>query len=285
MGFLNVMEIRKIEKPQDGWTEEYLKKFDFSFSYGGIFTYKKTVLFLLNKHLEYFYYIEECAHIHYIFIKNEYIDLLNSASKHNQFDYNILIKIINFYDYDSYDEIQQKLKNIKQIQTYNLRQEHLAQSKRFERSKQRRIEQQERKQYFKQKDEEQQEIRHKEYSGGDGCIYAIYSQDWNYEKTLLYIGLTERELDIRWKEHLDYMADETKRPFGMSKLYNLLIKEKDKKGTLICKSLLQFSEIKTNKILTRQDKEAIECAFISYYRPIGNTAGIDIPYLFSNKEQ
>ncbi len=277
------MKIQKIEKPQDGWTEEYLKGFNFSFSYGGIFTYKKTVLFLLNKYLEYFYSVQS-TNTNYIFINNEYIDLLNSASKRNQFDYNILIKIVYFYDYESYDEIEQKLKNIKQIKTYNLQQECLASEKHFKRLKQHRIQMQERKIYIKQKNKEWKETHQKTYDGGEGCIYAIYSQDWNYEKTLLYIGLTERELEVRWQEHLKYITNEIEKPSGMSKLYDLLIKEKNEKGTLICQRLLQFSKIKVNKPLTRQDKEAIECAFIQYYHPIGNTAGIDIPYIFSNKE-
>ena len=108
-----------------------------------------------------------------------------------------------------------------------------------------------------------------------GGIYGIWRN-----KELVYIGMTQRDFNSRWQEHLRYINREMERPSRM-KLYGLL----DQKDQIDFREILRFDQLKVEGELSRRDMEAIELGLISLYRPIGNIEGIDKEYRFSQNLQ
>lgn len=99
-------------------------------------------------------------------------------------------------------------------------------------------------------------------------IYGIYRND-----ELIYIGMTNRSFQQRWREHQDIIEGRMQKPAGMV-LYDLFSPE-DK---IEYKELIDCSKIKSEEVLTLRDLKAMELALISLYQPVGNYSGVKAPY-------
>lgn len=113
-----------------------------------------------------------------------------------------------------------------------------------------------REEYLKQNVEKQKKKKENIISCG---VYGIYQNN-----ELIYIGMTMRNFEDRWSEHLKNIKEKNK------KLYfeQFIDIEKD----IQFKRLIDICQLKTNKEITRRDIESMELALISLYKPIGNLA-------------
>lgn len=118
------------------------------------------------------------------------------------------------------------------------------------------------KQVRKQYDEKINEIM------SEGGIYGIYEND-----ELVYIGMTMRNFQTRWNEHLENIKEQT---YELP-LYHLI--NPDNKITF--KILLNKKYMFSNSEITRRDLEAMEFALIQEHQPKYNFAGRNQPYRFS----
>lgn len=277
------MNIQKIEKPDDGWTIEYLKQYNFSFTNSNVVKCKNLVIVILNKNLPFFYIVNEEKKSKDIYINEEYIILLRQASRKNQFNYDMLQSIVAYCTiHTGNDIITQIEEHEKQWQEY--------QKKLYEQQQERERKQKE-EQLKKERRKKEAYLRSqqkKEYNltedNGNGGIYGIYAIDGNNDAQLLYIGLTTRPFPDRWKEHADIITKQADIPKGMERLYLLLIDEYEKKQ-LNFKILVSFNKLSSNRPITQSEKEAMEMALIYYFHPPGNTSGTIVPYYFSDTEK
>ena len=122
------------------------------------------------------------------------------------------------------------------------------------------------KQIRKQYDEKINEII------SEGGIYGIYEND-----ELVYIGMTMRNFQIRWNEHLENIKEQTSELL----LYHLI--NPDNKITF--KILLNKKYMFSNSEITRRDLEAMEFALIQEHQPKYNFAGRNQPYRFSEQRK
>ena len=282
------MNIQKIEKPENGWTREYLKTLNGHFAVTNtaiINKYSRVIFMILNDCLPYFYISDN---FQYIFINEEYFNNLKKRSKKNQFDKVVIEYIFNHYQIIGNNEtIEQVINNFEQRKKEKEKEIQEKLLKKAQEKQQYLEEYQKRKQQFQHESEQQkentinrqQEIQHI-YENEKGGIYSICSKDFNGDMKLLYIGRTDRNFEERWQEHKDIVYGKEPVQYSMKKCYNLLKEERQIKECLIPKKMLSFNELSANKPLTLSEKEAIEMAFIHYFQPPGNKAGIDIPYIF-----
>lgn len=70
------MNIQKIEKPCNGWTIEYLKNYNFTFTSSNVINCKNLVITILNNYLSYFYYVEKEKN-NVIYINEEYVIIIH----------------------------------------------------------------------------------------------------------------------------------------------------------------------------------------------------------------
>lgn len=103
-------------------------------------------------------------------------------------------------------------------------------------------------------------------------IYGMY-----YKERLVYIGMTMRAFEDRWKEHIDNIMQGSKE----LKLYSYF-QPKDI-NDIQFKILINCKDMQTNSELTRRDVESMELAMINYFRPQYNLSGVSYPYQYSGR--
>lgn len=111
------------------------------------------------------------------------------------------------------------------------------------------------------------EINNKQKINSSGGIYGIYEND-----QLVYIGMTMRPFEARWKEHQERIE---KRSNELA-LYNLI----DANAKIEFKKLLEVDKMDSNDKITKRDLQAMEFALIQEHRPKYNFAGRSQPYQF-----
>ena len=100
-----------------------------------------------------------------------------------------------------------------------------------------------------------------------GGIYGIYENS-----ELVYIGMTMRPFEVRWKEHQERIEK------GSTELalYGLI----DANAKIEFKKLLELDKMECNDKITKRDLQAMEFALIQEHRPKYNFAGRSQPYQF-----
>ena len=100
-----------------------------------------------------------------------------------------------------------------------------------------------------------------------GGIYGIYENN-----ELVYIGMTMRPFEARWKEHQEKIEE------GSTELalYGLI----DANAKIEFKKLLELDKMECNDKITKRDLQAMEFALIQEHRPKYNFAGKTTPYVF-----
>ena len=275
--------IIKINKPKAGWSIDGLEKCGFRFWYNKNIQHNwRKVLEILNNNLPYFYIFSALEEIqengltkYYevkeIIIDDEFVNNIQIESKKsiNYFSKSIF-EYAHFVKYtlkSAWDEKQGLLE--KKLQEQEIK----------EKEKQQ-IKEDLYKKYI--------ELKNNSYNLANytqGGIYSIFKVKQN-QKELLYIGLSERPLHVRWNEHLDIIIGVKPVPPEMKKIYKILKDSfNDKETELIFEPLLDFSTIKANRPLSKSDKESMELAFITFFQPNGNASGIDVPYYFSDAKE
>lgn len=274
------MNIQKIEKPDDGWTIEYLKQYNFSFTDSNVVNHKNLVIIILNNNLPFFYIVNQEEKSEDIYINEEYITLLHQASRKNYFNYDVLQSIVKYCTiYTEKDIISQIEENEKKWQEYQKElQKYYAKIEREHQEEQEKRERRKKENYLRLQQKRDFELTE---DNGNGGIYGIYSIDGNNNAQLLYIGLTTRFFPERWQEHMNIITRQADIPKGMDRLYLLLIDEYEKKQIQF-KILVSFNKMISNRPLSQSEKEAMEFAMIYYFHPPGNTSGITAPYYFSD---
>lgn len=106
-------------------------------------------------------------------------------------------------------------------------------------------------------------------------VYAILA-----DEEIIYIGSTTRSFDIRIKEHKDSVKSGSEK----LKLYSIIRQLQQEKKKISWRPIVNCRSLKTNKIFTKDDIESMELAFISYFQPIGNLAGKEVPFRYSSAE-
>lgn len=120
----------------------------------------------------------------------------------------------------------------------------------------------------KQKDIERKKDKKINEIMTEGGIYGIYENN-----ELVYIGMTMRNFQIRWNEHLENIKEQTdKLP-----LYRLI----DPNNQITFKILLNKKYMFSNSEITRRDLEAMEFALIQEHKPKYNFSGRVQEYIFS----
>ena len=114
-----------------------------------------------------------------------------------------------------------------------------------------------------------QQKKNKNNSDNKGGIYGIYEND-----KLVYIGLTMRDFQKRWKEHKENIINKSNKLI----FYKLI----NPKSKIEFKKILELDKMKSNKKITRRDLEAMEFALIQLYKPKYNFSGNTQPYIFSD---
>lgn len=101
----------------------------------------------------------------------------------------------------------------------------------------------------------------------NGGIYGIYENG-----ELVYIGMTMRPFEDRWKEH----QERIEKGSNELALYNLI----DANAKIEFKKLLEVDKMDSNDKITKRDLQAMEFALIQEHRPKYNFAGRTQPYRF-----
>lgn len=259
----NLLEIKKPDTGQ-GWTTYQLENYNFHFWLNK--TIKKNwkkVLEILNKYLLSFQYYKATdvslnnttTYISKLIIDDDVIDKINKETPRSLFTKGI-------FEYSGFTSnlIKKSEFNneLQKIQDNSLKQD------------------EQQKTILKLKNNSDMSI----LSNLQGGIYGIYSISDIGVKQLLYVGLTHKTFNTRWQQHLEIIRNPIQIPKGMEKLYFLLI-EKAKNYTLVMEPIIDFDKNISNRPLTRNEHEAMECALITALQPPGNTAGVDVLYKFS----
>lgn len=265
----------KIDKPEQGWSWNYLESFGFRFqSNKKIRSNWKKVLKILDNSLPYFY-LYTATEQYYLkgLLKSEDIkkiiiddhilsEVIIESTKRNGCSFSK--SILEYADFapqiikrTEFNKVIQDEINTKKIEEeeYNKNQEI----------------------FLKEKNRSTQLATDNKQGG----IYGIYSLSSQNLKELLYIGLTNRPLIKRWTEHLNITNGINPIPNGMENLYSIL-RTKVRSCELLIDIFVNFDTIQTNRPLTQSEKEAMEYGFISALQPIGNISGVKIPYRFSD---
>lgn len=121
----------------------------------------------------------------------------------------------------------------------------------------------------KKKESNQKSKKEKNISYG---VYGMY-----YKEKLVYIGMTMRVFEDRWKEHIDNIMQGSKE----LKLYSYF--QPQDINDIQFKILINCKDMQTNSELTRRDVESMELAMINYFRPQYNLSGVSYPYQYSGK--
>lgn len=121
--------------------------------------------------------------------------------------------------------------------------------------------------YLKEREKRQNKNKSKNSSCDNGGIYGIYEND-----ILVYIGMTTRPFEARWKEHQERIEK------GSTELalYGLI----DANAKIEFKKLLEVDKMECNDKITKRDLQAMEFALIQEHRPKYNFAGRTQPYQF-----
>lgn len=107
-------------------------------------------------------------------------------------------------------------------------------------------------------------------------VYGIYYVEDGCEPELIYIGMTSRGFDIRWKEHINIFTGKMPAPVGM-----ILYQQNLDVNKLKFEKLININDLNCgDEILTVRDVEAMELALINLYKPKYNLAGLTKPYIF-----
>ena len=100
-----------------------------------------------------------------------------------------------------------------------------------------------------------------------GGVYGIYENG-----ALVYIGMTMRPFEARWKEH----QENIEKGSNELALYGLI----DANAKIEFKKLLEVDKMDSNDKITKRDLQAMEFALIQEHRPKYNFAGRTQPYQF-----
>lgn len=112
--------------------------------------------------------------------------------------------------------------------------------------------------------------KQKEKEKVESCgVYGIYQ-----DKELIYIGMTMREFEIRWREHLENIK------LKRNELY--FEKYMDINKEIEFEKMVDICQIQTDKIITREDVKSMELALIQVFQPKGNLEGRTMPYRYNN---
>lgn len=106
-------------------------------------------------------------------------------------------------------------------------------------------------------------------------IYGIY-----IENELVYVGSTTRGFGVRFFEHRDRMLNENYK--GQPLLYNTLRNAKKMGKHIRLEPLIVVEDLyKKGRCITKHDVQAMELAFITYFKPRLNTEGIKTKYILN----
>ena len=100
-------------------------------------------------------------------------------------------------------------------------------------------------------------------------VYGIYQ-----DKELIYIGMTMRNFETRWKEHLENIK------LHKHELY--FEKYMDINKEIEFEKMIDVCELDTDKVLTREDVKSMELALIQIFQPKGNLEGRTMPYRYND---
>lgn len=106
-------------------------------------------------------------------------------------------------------------------------------------------------------------------SNGNYGIYGIY-----YEDEIVYVGMTQKGFEARWKEHMDIFTGAVPAPLNM----RLYAADLDL-SKIEFKELINMNEVNYNGTLTYRELKAMELACIHMFKPKYNTCGLTKPYV------
>ena len=113
----------------------------------------------------------------------------------------------------------------------------------------------------------------KKEKNSKGGIYGIYVED-----QLIYIGMTQRDFNVRWQEHKDALIQNDNSLFLYRWLrQNGIHKISFKK--LIDLDNVEFKDRKSN--ISKNELESMEFALIHVLKPICNLSGNSLPYTWN----
>ena len=101
--------------------------------------------------------------------------------------------------------------------------------------------------------------------------YGIYCIQYRGE--VIYIGMTLTSFEQRWKEHLQL--------FKNPKHSDMILYHSGlNPDELEFRPMVDLTQEKANKELTKRDIKAMEMGLIAYFKPRFNISGVKIPYRF-----
>ena len=100
-------------------------------------------------------------------------------------------------------------------------------------------------------------------------VYGIYQN-----KELIYIGMTMRNFEIRWREHLENIK------LKRNELY--FEKFMDINKEIEFEKMIDICQIQTDKVITREDVKSMELALIQVFQPKGNLEGRTMLYRYND---
>ena len=101
--------------------------------------------------------------------------------------------------------------------------------------------------------------------------YGIYCIQYRGE--VIYIGMTLTSFEQRWKEHLQL--------FKNPKHSDMILYHSGlNPDELEFRPMVDLTQEKANKELTKRDIKAMEMGMIAYFKPRFNISGVKIPYRF-----
>lgn len=125
--------------------------------------------------------------------------------------------------------------------------------------------------YWNEEDKEKQYNHKSSKAESKNYSYGIYGMYEDGE--LVYVGMTMRPFEDRWKEHIEGIETQSDKL-----IFYKQVKQKDK---IEFRILVDVSKIKSNDAITRRDVEAMELGFIRMFQPRYNYAGRTVEYKFT----
>lgn len=116
----------------------------------------------------------------------------------------------------------------------------------------------------------QKKEKKKKEKNSKGGIYGIYVED-----QLIYIGMTQRDFNIRWQEHKDALLQNDNSLFlyrwlKQNNIHKILFKK------IIDLDSIEFKDRESN--ISKNELKSMEFALIYVLKPVCNLSGNSLPY-------